>query len=207
MERKDNYLLQVQQAKQYFLRYDQQKLAEKLSLAGDDTHLYTRMLGTKYRICRRTGDLEALDGEIWRDANTHGEFMTLMDLVCDSSPHRHTTGVWKTMVSFGHLFHRELMEGKDPFAEAIQADMAAFRRACESLSGKLQPIGDISYAIEIFDGLCICLQFWEADEDFPAQVVWFWDENALMYLKYETMYFAVGLVKRRILEKMKNLTV
>ncbi len=207
MERKDNYLLQVQQAKQYFLRYDQQKLVEKLGLAWDETYLYTRMLGRDYRICRATGDLEGLTGEHWTDANTHGEFMTLMDLVCDSSPHRHTTGVWKTMVSFGHMFHRDLMEGKDPFAEAIQRDMAAFCRACEALGGTPEKIGDISYAIEVFDGLRLCLQFWEEDEDFSAQVVWFWDENALMYLKYETMYFAVGLVKQRIKEKMKNLTV
>jgi hypothetical protein len=207
MERKDNYLLQVQQAKQYFLKYDQQKLVEKLKLRQDETYLYTQMMGRPYRIHRETGDLEGYVDDRWADANTHGEFMTLMDLVCDSRPDRYTTGNWKTMSAFGNLFHRGLLESRDPFAEAVEKDPDAFCRACEAMGGSAQPIGDISYAIEVFDGLRICLQFWGSDEDFPAQVVWFWDENALMYLKYETMYFAVGLMKRRILEQMKNLTV
>ena len=207
MERKDNYLLQVQQAKRYFLTYDQQALIRKLRLKNDERYLYAKFFGQDYRICRGTGDMERFEDGKWQDANSHGECMTLMDLICDSREDRFVTGNWKTMVSFGHMFHRDLMEGRDPFAEAIQKSPDAFRRSCESLGGTKEPIGDISYAIEVFDGLRLCLQFWEEDEDFSAQVVWFWDENALMYLKYETMYFAVGLLKRRILEQMKNLTV
>lgn len=206
MARVDNYLLQVNQAKGYFLRYDQQKLIEKFKLKHDETYLYTKMLGRPYRIHRKSGDLEGFVDGNWVDANTHGEYMTLLDLVCDSRADRFVTYRWKTMVSFGNLFHRDLMEGRDAFAEEIQKNPEAFCRACEALGGTPQKIGDISYAIELFDGLCICLQFWEEDEDFPAQVVWFWDENALMYLKYETMYFAVGLLKKRITEQMKTLT-
>ena len=205
MERKDNYLLQVQQAKQHFLKYDQQKLVNKLRIPADETYLYPRMLGSDYRIHRQTGDLERL-ADTWVDANTHAEYMTLMDLVCDSQANRRASGNWKTMVSFGHMFHRDLLEGKDAFAEAIQGDMDIFCRACESLGGKVQPIGDISYAFTVFEDLQVCLQFWEADEDFFAQVVWFWDENALQYLKYETMYYAVGLLKKKLWDKMKTLT-
>lgn len=206
MERKDNYRLQVEQAKQYFLKYDQQKLINKLKLKSDEAYLYTKMLSREYRICRQTGDLEGFVDGKWQDANTHAEFMTLMDLICDSRPDRYTTNRWKTLTAFGNMFHRDMIESRDPFAEHIQQDMDGFRRVCEALGGAPEKIGDISYAIEVFDGLCICLQFWEEDEDFPPQVVWFWDENALMYLKYETMHFAVGLIKKRILEQMKNLT-
>lgn len=206
MERKDNYLLQVEQAKRYFLTYDQQKLIDKLNLKHDDTYLYTKMLGRDYRINRGTGDLEGFSEGRWQNANTHSEFMTLMDLVCDSRDDRYVTRRWKKMVGFGNLFHRELMETRDPFAELIQSHPDAFRKVCEGLKGEPQKIGDISYAIEVFDGLCVCLQFWEEDEDFPPQVVWFWDENALMYLKYETMWFALGMIKKRITEQMKTLT-
>ena len=206
MERKDNYALQVQQAKQYFLNYDQQKLTEKLKLKHDETYLYTKMLNREYRICRKNGDLEGfVDGQ-WKNANTHGEFMTLMDLVCDSREDRYLACRFKNMSGFGKLFHSGMLESRDPFADHIQKNQEAFCRACESLGGTPEKIGDISYAIEVFDGLCICIQFWAQDEDFPPQVVWFWDENALMYLKYETMWFAVGLLKKRITEKMKTLT-
>lgn len=206
MERKDNYLLQVEQARRLFLRYSQEELIRKLKLRHDEMYLYSSLFGRTYRIRRQTGNLEGLVHGQWKDANTHGEYMTLMDLICDSHPDRFTTGNWKTMVSFGKLFHGSLFSGKDTFAEAIRWNPEGFHRACRSLGGIPQKIGDISYAVEVFDGLHICLQFWEADEDFPAQVAWFWDENALMYLKYETMYFAVGLIKERILDEMKTLT-
>ena len=132
--------------------------------------------------------------------------MTLLDLICDSREDRYTTKRWKTLTSFGNMFHRDMIESRDPFADRIQRNPEAFRRACEALRGTPEKIGDISYAIEVFDGLCICIRFWEEDEEFPPQVAWFWDENALMYLKYETMHFAVMLIKQSILEQMKNLT-
>ena len=62
--------------------------------------------------------------------------------------------------------------------------------------------GDVSFAFELFDGLRIWLQFWEGDEEFPPRLRFLWDENALQYLKYETMYFAVPLLLQRIRENM-----
>ena len=83
MKHTDNYRLQVEGAKKYFLRYDQEKLIEKLGLNRDSDYLYTHMLSTSYRIHRRTGLVERLAGE-WVETNDHGEVMTLLDLICDS---------------------------------------------------------------------------------------------------------------------------
>lgn len=206
MERKDNYALQVRQAQQYFLKYDQQKLIEKLKLKSDETYLYAVMLSTPYRIHRGTGGLERLEDAKWQDANTHGEYMTLMDLICDSRDDRYLSGRWKNMGAFGRLFHSGMLESKDPFAEMVQENQSGFCRACTGLQGVPVKMGDICYALDLFDGLPVALQFWEGDEEFPPKVNILWDENALMYLKYETMWFAVGMLKRRIAEKMKTLT-
>ena len=51
----------------------------------------------------------------------------------------------------------------------------------------------------------IAIQFWEGDEEFPPRVRWLWEENALMYLKYETMWFFLGLLRSRIRERMDTL--
>lgn len=207
MEKVDNYQLQAAQAKLYFLRYDQAALIEKLKLKADEDYLYTKMLCKPYRISRATGDIQRLDGDSWVDANTHGEVMTLLDLVCDSRSDRFLSCRWKNMQSFGHLFHQNLLEDqRDPFAEHLQAHPEAFRAACTALGGEPILGGDISYAVELFDGLRIGIQFWEGDEEFLPRVRYLWDENALMYLKYETMYFAVGLLRNRITEQMKTLT-
>lgn len=202
MDRVNNYLVQVAQARKRFLTYDQKDLMLKLKLQGDDNYIYVKLLCKTYRICRRTGLVDRLEKN-WVDANTHEEVMTLMDLVCDSRPDRHLTHKWKNMLDFGLMFHRSLSEKKNPFAEAIDLNPEGFRRACLALEGTPLPTGDIAYAIEVFDGLPIAIQYWAGDEEFPSCVRYMWDENALMYLKYETMYFAVGLLQRRILDMMK----
>ncbi len=203
MTRQDNYQTQVRQAQQYFLGYDQQKLIGKLKLRHDGDYLYGVMLAKNYRLSRRNGTLQRQEGGSWVDASGHGEVMTLLDLICDSRENRYVSGRWKQMEAFGLMFHRNLLEhSRDPFAEVFQENPAALERACIALGGEKMGQGDVSYAVELFDGLRIWVQFWEGDEEFPPQVRYLWDENALMYLKYETMWFALGVLRQRILEEM-----
>lgn len=203
MTRTNNYLIQAQQAKQRFLTYDQDQLILKLRLISDENYLYVTMLSRRYRLERHSGNLEKEAAPGWADANTYEEIMTLLDLVCDSRETRFLTGKWKNMTDFGLMFHRNLLETeKDPWAEKFQADPEAFRKACEALGGRPFPMGDMAYAIELFDGLSILVQLWFGDEEFPASVRYLWDENALMYIKYETMYFAKGLLLQEIEKRM-----
>lgn len=202
MERRDNYRIQFEQAKQTFLRFDQQKLIAKLKLEADEDYLYPILLGSRYRIHRETADFQRLKEDAWVDANTHSEVMTLLDLICDSREDRYPSGRWKDMISFGNLFHRNLQEA-DPWALRFNADPKGLRRACLALGGTAFDKGDVACSMELFDGLRILLQLWLADEEFPPTLRLMWDENALMYLKYETMYFAKGLLLQRIAEHME----
>lgn len=195
MARVNNYLIQVRQAQDRFLTYDQQALITKLRLKHDDTYFYIPMLAQTYRIHRGTGNVEKEIPGGWADANTHGEVMTLLDFICDSRENRYIRGQWKNMLSFGLMFHQNLLEDqRDVWAERFERDPDGFRRACQALKGRSLPFGDIAYAIELFDGLEIVLQLWFGDEEFPANLRFLWDENALMYIKYETMYFARGML-------------
>ncbi len=205
MERADNYQIQARQAKELFLTYDQQELIRKLGLKADERYLYLTVLGSPYRICRASGDMERQTRDAWVDANSHGEVMTVLDLLCDSRPDRHLAGVWKNMASFGLLFHRGLLEDRrDPWAQRFQDRPQAFCRACEALGGQPLPIGDIAYSIELLDGLPIALQLWLGDEEFPPNLRYLWDENTLMYIRYETMYFALGMLLERIWAHMEG---
>ena len=203
MARVNNYLIHVQQAKARFTTYDQETLIAKLKLRHDEEYLYAVMLSETYRIHRQSGEIGRLTETGWVNTNDYGEVMTLLDLVCDCREDRFLTGRWKNMTDFGLMFHRNLLEGKkDPWAEKFQAQPEAFRSACEALGGISFPQGDIAYAIELFDGLSILVQLWFGDEEFPACLRFLWDENALMYIKYETMYFAKGLLLQEIEKRM-----
>ena len=204
MARTDNYLKQAAQAKAYFLTYDQEALIRKLNLAYDEDYLYPVFFSQTYRLSRKTGDLARQGKHGWEDANTHGEVMTLLDLICDSREDRFVSGKWKDMAQFGHTFHQNLLEERDPLAERCQEKPQVFRRWCEALGGKPMPMGDIAYSIEVFDGLPLMIQLWFGDEDFPAGLRLLWDENALMYLKYETMYFAREVLLSRLKREMEE---
>lgn len=204
MARTDNYLKQAAQAKAYFLTYDQEALIRKLNLAYDEGYLYPVFFSQTYRLNRKTGDLERQGRQGWEDANTHGEVMTLLDLICDSREDRFVSGKWKDMAQFGHAFHQNLLEERDPLAERCQERPEVFRRWCEALGGKPMPTGNIAYSIEVFDGLPLMIQLWFGDEDFPASLRLLWDENALMYLKYETMYFAREVLLSRLKREMEE---
>lgn len=203
MARRNNYLIQAAQAKQRFLTYDQEKLIAKFQLKADDTYLYVNLLCKFYRVSRSSGDMEYLDGESWKDGNSFHEVMTLLDLLCDSREDRRLSGRWQNMQTFGLQFHQNLLEEvKDPMAMAIDADPESFRAACQALGAEEIPGGDLGYGVELFEGLKIGMLFWHGDEEFLPRLRYLWDANAKMYIRYETMYYAVSLLEERLKEQM-----
>ena len=188
----DNYQVQLENAQKCFLTYDQEKLIRKFRLKADDTYLYTTMFSTPYRLNRNTGKLERYKG-VWENANTFGEVMPLLDILCDSKEYRYLTGRWASTQHFGKHIHTGLLEiEEDPLATAFDKVPGSLRKACLALGGHSIAGGDEAYAVEVMDGLAIGIFFWHSDEEFPAQLRFFWDENALMYLRYETMHYMLG---------------
>ena len=202
MQRRDNYALQTQQAKQRFLTYDTQKLIRKFRLEADGSYLYLRFLGQRLRVEKTTGDMQRQSGSCWLDANSFEEVPTVFDLLCDSREDRSLSGRWKSMQSFGRQFHQNLLEDtRDARADAVERDPEAFRSACLALGAEPFPGADLGYAVELFDGLRFAVQFWHGDEEFYPRLRYLWDENATQYLRYETMYYAVACLHRRLAEK------
>ena len=187
----DNYRIQMQNAQRFFLTYDQEKLIRKFRLKADDEFLYLTMFSSPYRLNRHTGELERFK-EDWEDANTFGEVMTILDILCDSKDNRYLTGKWMSTQMFGKYFHSGLLEPEyDALADAFDKASGSLWKACKALGGHPIVGGDEAYAVEIMDGLEIGIFFWYADDEFPAQLRFFWDENAPMYIKYETMHYTL----------------
>ena len=202
----DNYALQAAAARKAFLSYDQQALIRKCRLDADEAYLYLRFLGSPYRICRHTGSLSRLTDSGWIPADSHGEVMTVLDLICDSDPCRRSAGTYQNMQAFGHQFHRDLNENqKNPMADRFQQDPEGLAHALEALGGTPFHPGDVAYVVPVFEDLTLVLQFFLGDEEFAPRIRYLWDENALQYLKYETMYYCVGVLMDRIREQMQSI--
>ena len=199
----NNYLIQVNQAKKRFLTYDQKELIQRCRLRADSTYLYFPFLSETYRVERNTGDMERLHRGQWVDANSFGEVMTALDWLCDSRADRYLTGRWVNIVNQSHAFHRNLQEdGEDPDAVLFDRNPESFAAACEALHGEKMPGADVGYAIELVDGLKILVQLWHGDEEFSPRLRFLWDENTTSYIRYETTWYALGLLIKRIKENM-----
>ena len=199
MEKRDNYKIQLTQAKVHFLTYDQRELISRCRIKADERYLYTHLLGEEYRICRSTGDMERFCCGIWMDGNGFSEVMTILDWLCDSKEDRYITGRWVNIVNQGPCFHRNLQEGgEDPDAMRFSQNPEQFIQACEKLGGEPAPGGDISYAIELIDGLKILVPLWYGEEEFPPRLLLLWDENTTKYIRYETTWYALGLMMERV---------
>ena len=116
----NNYQIQVIQAKQRFLTYDQQELIDRCDLRFDMDYLYLTMLSEPYRIERTTGDMERLHNGVWVDGNSFNEVMTILDWLCDSRADRYITGRWINVVTHGHNFHGNLQELSEKMAVTLR---------------------------------------------------------------------------------------
>ncbi len=201
----NNYEKQALSAQKRFLQYDPGQLARKWGLQTGEGYLYAALLGQPYRILLAEGSLEKQTDDGWVDANSFEEVMTLLDLICDSREDRYLTGRWKSMEAFGLGFHRGLLEAHDPAADSFAGKPQKLEQACKVLRGRKIPGADIGYALELFGGVEIGLQFWDGDEEFAPRLRFLWDENADRYLHYETMFYAVTLLLRRLEALMQTM--
>lgn len=202
----DNYEKAAQNAKNYFLSYDQDALIRKLNLNWDSRYLYIPMLSELHRLCRKTGDLQKKEGKNWESANSFEEELTVLDYVCDCRENRYLSGRWKITQEFGHRFHNSLLEpSQDPLADFFNENPDAFQDACREAGGVPVQWGDMGFSVPLFPDVPVGVFFWQGDQEFPARLRFFWDENAGMYLKYETMHYGISLIRNRLGRHLQKL--
>lgn len=198
LQKRDNYALQAEDARLRFLTYDQ----SAMPVRRDDEFLYLRFCGSDYRVCRADGHIFRRDGDTWHSADSHGEVLTIFDYLCDAKPGRAPARQAVSMAFLGGHVHANLAAAPGSLEWAIDRRPDDFRRACELLGGRQVCDGDICYELDLFEDLPVRLRFWHADEDFPPSLDLQWDKNALQFLRYETTWFAAGVLRRQIAHKM-----
>lgn len=200
--RGSNYEITKKNSQKLFLNYDQQRMIEKFALEHDDEFLYIEFVARRYRIDRRSGNVEwAEDSYLWHEAGFE-EVLSIFDVLCYSKDDCRLSGNYCGInnVKGANL---AAAPGNDMFAPAARAfDHCANRlaAACEALGGIKEKIGDVSYTLPVFPFLSIQLQFWESDDEFPPQLKFMWDENILQFMHFETTFYVTGHVTDRLRE-------
>mgnify|MGYP003297476227 CR=1 FL=1 len=196
--KRDNYAIQAESARLRFLTYDQ----DAMPVEKDTDFLYLPFCGCSYRISQADGHIFRKDSGVWLPADSHGEVLTIFDYLCDAQPGRASAGVFVSMASLGGHVHTGLASSSGPLERAIDADPAAFRRVCLAWGGREAEGGDLCFDLLLFRDLPIRLRFWHGDEEFPPGLDLLWDQNVLRFLRYETTWFAAGVLRGRLREEM-----
>ena len=186
-----------------FLKYDQERMVRRFPLESDGNYIYIEFMLRRYRIGRRTGVVEwSCDGFLFANEADYDESMTIYDLLCFPSDGRALSGRYcpvnrleGTVVSAGsgsEMFQRA--------ADRFNGRSGELRRACLTFGGNAGMSGDVAVKIYPFSFLPVILQFWDADEEFPAKLKFMVDENILQFMHYETIFFMLGHIVRRLEE-------
>lgn len=209
--RQSNYDIMRDRMQFKFLEYDQQHMIDKFNLEYDEEYLYLSFIVRPYRIDRKTGKVEwSEDGFLTVTGADYNEAMTIFDVLCYSkdgcclSGRFTTANMLKGVVQTAHLGENFFQASADHFNGKTEK----LNQACKKLGGKAGKTGssgDVNYILYPFSFLPVQLQFWEADEEFAANLRLLLDENILQYMHYETIYFMLGHLLKRIRQTIENL--
>ena len=197
----NNYEKMMEAARRRFTGYDMDLLAQKAGATDGGETFSVRFFGQEVRICKRSGDM-TVDG---RPAG-FGETLSVLDWLCDGKPDAAAAGEYCPVSTLSRVYvsGSNLSMAGDAFAERIQQNPERFCAACEKLGGKAVQMGDLGYRIPIFADLSMCLKFYYADEEFPAVLNYLWDRNTLSFVRYETIYYIAGCLRRYLMREMEN---
>ncbi|MGN0353725.1 MAG: DUF3786 domain-containing protein [Muricoprocola sp.] len=196
-----NYEITRNQMRGEFIKYDQENMIRKFQLKHDEAYLYIPFTDRDYRINRKDGVVEwTQDGFVTTVLADYDDTMTIYDVLCYSKPGCKLSGKFcsiallkgTTQFSNGGI---ELGRG---YAKKFTGKTEKLSKACEAFGEKADLKGDLAYILHPFSFLPVVLQFWDADEEFPANLKFMFDENIMDYMHYETIYYMVGHILNRL---------
>ena len=199
-----------------FAGFDPVRIAGILDLDYDDRFLYIKYFGEAYRLNLKLGRIEkkseeAFDSfcppdEVPLEAGWHGKLyantaMAIYHILYYTKDQPHLSGVRVQNASLDprHVRHPQEDVLFNDFIAHFPDGREPLRKACEAAGGSpIMAKADLSYLFYPFQQIPLQLNFWEADEDFPAQVKVLVDENITDYVHIETTGCLVSDLFERI---------
>lgn len=203
---RDNYQTQLKNAMRIFLEYDQEQILSNFQLEHDERFIFVTFIKKPYRIQRNDGFVERMDKpDFWQPAGFE-EVLSIYDMICSKNGKPVLTGSWSPIGSLGGMKNTSRAVGEsnlEKYAHFFTGKGDALAKICETLGGIPAPLGDVAYYIPVFDFFSVYLRFYDADEEFPAQLQLLWDKNTCHYIHYETTFYIAIYLFQRILELLR----
>lgn len=172
-----------------FTDYDPERIQRILQLKSDAEYLYLDYFQKPYRLCLKDGHLEKKEEQVWQPELYFNEAMVIYHFLYYTKDMPVISHSWiSSQVVDGMVTRRAMADPLlDPFAKCYTGQLEKLKAACEAAGGIPVHIGDVGYEFEAFPQVHLRLIFWEAEEDYPAQVQVQVDRCILDFVHYETV--------------------
>ena len=184
-----------------FAGYDPKRIAGILQLAYDEKYIYLSYFQTQYRMRLKDGELEKETESGWTGELYFNESMAIYHVLKYTVDMPRCSGVWVPNEKLDRVVSRNTRLADPlltPFAKVWTGRCKELAQVCENIGGRKLDKGDVAYQFAAFSFMEIQLVFWDADEDFPAQVQILVDQCVTDFIHYET----VGCIISDLLEKL-----
>ncbi|MGM9532136.1 DUF3786 domain-containing protein [Intestinibacter sp.] len=205
-----NYEIQSDVAREAFLKFDHQDIAQKLDLKQDAEYLYVKFINQEYRLGKKSSVIQRIeDDSTYVDAGFY-EIMSILDLLDNVgrfSKHElkasrnfvAPTGL-KEVVNAGNTQRNSWIFSRN--AKAFSGKIDKLEKACEEIGGIKIDKGDVGYIIDIFDYIQLMFVYYDEDSDFEPEIKVLWTDNVLEFVHYETTYYMLEYLFEKMLKIM-----
>ncbi len=198
----DNYEKFMEDSRKRFLAYDQEEMIRRFALRADASSIYFHILGREAALDRETGYLR-------RGGRRAGvnESVTVYDILSRAQNAPKLSGRWTSITDLGGHIAVSHTQNLRPDREIrpLVGRTAELDALCRRLGGVRRSQGDVSYELPLFDFFPIWMQFWDADEEFPAQLKCMWDANTLDFMHYETTWYAQHFLREELVRGVEGM--
>lgn len=177
MGQTSNYEKQCEEWRQKFLTMDQEDICRRLpGIEKDEEHLLLWHYGRRFAVDRNDGTIRAVSDDRAVDIMPKLNIYTLfwyakedVSLTGDWIPFRELKGA----SPFAGAFRQGILE---PLAATFSGHVELLDKAVERLRGVR--VSSTSFQLLAFSCMPVKLNFWDADDEFPAQANLLFDSSA-----------------------------
>lgn len=175
---------------QEFSEFEPERISRILNLKYDEEYLYITYFGILYRLKLKDGKLskQETDGR-WQDNLYFNESMVIYHLLKYTKDCPGKAGIWVPNESLdGRATRNRNIPDPllTPFARKWSGKCEELKKACQQAGGREFDKGDVAFQFAAFPFMELQMIFWDADEDFPAQVQVLFDKKVTDYVHFET---------------------
>lgn len=178
-----------------FLSFDQEKMIEIFDLKHDETNLYITFLDRDYTINRTTGEM--FDGDRLASLD---ERAAVFELLTKSEHAPVLTGTWESIASLCSNTTDTSLGRYIDYLKPFGDDVKRMQETLLQMGAQPEKRGDVSAILTVFPNIPVWVQYWAADDEFPASIQFLFDGGILEHYRWSLLWNLMTVITDRMLE-------